>query len=218
MSNRHYWTKEEEEVLCEKYPHVPTKEISELLGVEYLRVYDKARRMGLKKSDAYLQSMKSGRLKKNDTRGKANRFKKGNIPWNKGKRFNAGENAKQRRFRRGELNGRAKELYKPLGHERVNKNGILERKIKSDGPSSQRWKSVHRMIFEEHNGPIPDGHIVVFIDGNRRNFDICNLECISKKENMRRNTVHNLPKELADIIQLKGVIQRKINDYERKNK
>lgn len=37
------------------------------------------------------------------------------------------------------------------------------------------------------------------------------VECISLAENMRRNSYHNYPKEIALAIQLRGVLNRKIN-------
>ncbi len=37
------------------------------------------------------------------------------------------------------------------------------------------------------------------------------LECITRRENMARNTVHNLPKELARLVQLQGAVKRQIN-------
>ncbi len=73
------------------------------------------------------------------------------------------------------------------------------------------WIQVHVIVWEKENGPVPDGHIVIFKDGNRSNFDISNLECISKRENLNRNSVHRLPKELAELCQLRGALNRQIN-------
>lgn len=43
------------------------------------------------------------------------------------------------------------------------------------------WRRKHRVIYEQAYGPIPDGHLVVFLDGNRENFDLDNLYCCSRK-------------------------------------
>lgn len=50
-----------------------------------------------------------------------------------------------------------------------------------------RWKLLHRLVWEEHNGPIPKNHVVTFLDGDWRNCDISNLMCISRGANCRAN-------------------------------
>ncbi len=37
------------------------------------------------------------------------------------------------------------------------------------------------------------------------------VECVSLAENMRRNTVHNMPKELVDVVRIRAVLTRHIN-------
>ncbi|MGP0074877.1 MAG: HNH endonuclease signature motif containing protein [Bryobacteraceae bacterium] len=70
-------------------------------------------------------------------------------------------------------------------------------------------------VWEQHRGPIPPGHIVVFKDRDRSNCAIENLELISKAENARRNRMWNedvMPRELAEVIQLNGVLKRKLRE------
>lgn len=50
-----------------------------------------------------------------------------------------------------------------------------------------RWKLLHRLVWEEHNGPIPKNHVITFLDGNWQNCDISNLMCISRGANCRAN-------------------------------
>ena len=50
-----------------------------------------------------------------------------------------------------------------------------------------RWKLLHRLVWEEHNGPIPPNHVITFLDGNWQNCDISNLMCISRGANCRAN-------------------------------
>jgi hypothetical protein len=57
----------------------------------------------------------------------------------------------------------------------------------------------------------------VFINGNRDDLRIENLDCLPRRELMRRNSVHNLPKELVQVVRLKGALQRKINELEGKH-
>ena len=42
----------------------------------------------------------------------------------------------------------------------------------------RRGKRLHRMVWEHHHGPVPKGHHVHHIDGDRSNNDISNLECL----------------------------------------
>ena len=41
---------------------------------------------------------------------------------------------------------------------------------------------IHRGCWEAHHGPIPEGHAVHHIDGNRQHNEIDNLLCMSKSE------------------------------------
>lgn len=60
----------------------------------------------------------------------------------------------------------------------------------------------------------PIGHALVFRDGNKANLDINNLELITRRELMARNTVHRLPKDVALAVQMLGALRRQINNRE----
>lgn len=117
------------------------------------------------------------------------------------------------RFKKGER----PHSWVPVGSCRVTKDGTLQRKVSDrKGPPNLRWRSVHELVWIEHNGPVPDGHVVVFKPGQKTTIltqiTIDRVECISWAENMQRNSVHtNYPKEVAQLIQLRGVLTRKIN-------
>lgn len=66
----------------------------------------------------------------------------------------------------------------PIGSERFTKDGYLQIKIK-DGNKNNNWIVKHRLIWEQHNGPVPPKHRVVFLDGDKNNLDISNLELMS---------------------------------------
>ncbi len=46
------------------------------------------------------------------------------------------------------------------------------------------WKQKQNWVYEEEYGEIPQGSIVIFLDGDSTNFNISNLKCITKKEHV----------------------------------
>lgn len=109
-------------------------------------------------------------------------FKKGQIPWNKGKRGVNYEGCKATQFKKGHKPAN----WRPLGSERISKDGYIEVKI-ADGRLNKNWKAKHVMIWEEHNGPVPSGHAVIFGDRNKRNFNLDNLILVSRAQLARMN-------------------------------
>lgn len=63
----------------------------------------------------------------------------------------------------------------PIGSEGLQGNYVI---VKT---ASAQWRYKHAAIWESIHGPIPPGHMVVFGDGNRRNFDPSNLFLVSKR-------------------------------------
>lgn len=211
MTVRRYWTEREVAELRALYPDTTTREIAERLGRTEAQVYNKANGMGLRKSEQYLASPAASRLRPGAHIGKASQFKKGNKPWNAGKKgYDPGGRSPETRFKKGAR----PHTWVPIGTETVDKDGYTKRKVRDDAPPGQsrrNWKFVHVLLWEEKNGPVPKGHAVVFKDGNKRNLRIDNLELVSRRDLMKRNSVHRLPKEWAQIVQLKGALQRQIN-------
>lgn len=57
-----------------------------------------------------------------------------------------------------------------------------KRSLKYIRINSGQWKALHRHTWEQHNGPIPKGHVISFKDGDSLNCDIDNLEMIAHRE------------------------------------
>lgn len=209
---RHRWTDSEIRLLTRLYPDTPTADIAKQLGMTVERVYSKAALLGLKKSDAYLASPAACRLRRGDNVGAEYRFKKGQVPANKGLKGVTYEGCIATQFKKGHRGGRAQEIYQPIGAERISKDGYLQRKVNDDMPLQKRWRGVHIIVWEAVNGPLPKGHAVVFRDGNKQHITLDNLELVTRGELMRRNSYHtNYPKEVAQLVQLRGAITRQIN-------
>lgn len=96
--------------------------------------------------------------------GRTGCFQPGQAPPNKGRRCPPGvgghhPNARRTQFKKGHgRSGVAVKLYKPIGTERLSKNGYRERKIHDGMPLQSRWRAVHLIEWEAANGPIPPGH------------------------------------------------------------
>lgn len=207
-ARRFIWNADQEKLLRERYPDTVTAKLAELIGCNINSIYRKANLLGLKKSAAFLASAECGRLHISD--GTNTRFKRGGTPWNKGKKL-PGHGCKETQFKPGHLGGRAAQIYRPIGSERISRDGYLERKIHDGLPMQSRWRAVHLLIWEAANGPIPPSHAIVFKDGNKQNIVLDNLEMITRQALMRRNSMHNYGPEIARLHQLQGAITRQIN-------
>ena len=206
-----FWTEEEKNIVREMYPEHLASEIAEIIGKTTVGVQQMAAKLGVRSTPEKIA--RTGKMSQNHPNVIATRYKKGNVPPNKGKKVSAEvyEKMKPHMFKKGEtpLN------YRPVGSERVNVEGYVEIKV----ADPKTWKLKHRVIWEEAHGPIPEGHNIQFKDGNSLNVQLDNLYMISKADQLRNenSSVARYPQELRQIIALKGAIKRKINDYNRKN-
>lgn len=227
MKPRHYWTAQEIAVLRARYADEATAAIGEDLHRAPRSVYAKANELGLRKSAAFYALPLSGRLRPGARLGGSTRFKPGHQTWNKGTHFKAGGRSVQTQFKKGERRGRANLNYKPIGTYRLSKDGYLQRKVTDAGTCNReyarRWVNVHRLVWQAAHGRIPRGHVVWFKPGQRTavldEITADRLECITNAESMRRNSIHTrYPPEVAKLIQLRGVLTRKLNTKEQHEK
>lgn len=197
------------EIIRQRFPHEKTQGIADDLGFTYSQVANRAFSMGLKKTLEFKRSESSGRTNLIEG-GKKFRYTPGHTPFNKGKEMPAEiyEKVKATMFKKGNR----PHNWKPDGT-------IVERK---DADQSGRvylyykvrdskWILYHNKVWIDHNGPIPKGSLIRFIDGNTRNCDISNLEMVSMKDNMARNTIQRFPEEIQAIIKLTSKLNKKIN-------
>lgn len=120
-------------------------------------------------------------------------YQKGHAPGNKGKKLEEyvgearaaeiRERIAPTQFKKGEAP--MNEL--PVGSIVVNAQGYKLRKRQMNGTLWERWEFLHRAVWTEHNGPIPDGMMVIFRDNDRLNCDVSNLTLVSKSENAALN-------------------------------
>lgn len=207
--SRSPWTPRQLDLLRKHYPNQRAIDLVSIVGHSKTSIYGKAKQLGLRKSEEFLNSALSGRT--DGKRGAAGRFKKGVIPWNTGIKGVA-TGGKDTQFKKGTM----PHNWLPIGSYRISGDGYLEVKFSDDpGPPNHRWKPVHRTVWEEANGAIPNTHKVVFKPGMKttvlEEITVDRLELLSHAELMHRNTIHNYPDTLVKAMQLKGALVRKIN-------
>ena len=214
LAPRHRWTSVELELLRRNYADSLTKDIATELGVRSEMVYAMANRLGLHKTPEFHAATASMRQRELVAAGRHKGFEKGHVPANKGRKrpgWSAG-NMASNWFEKGHK----PHTTLPVGSYRVNGDGFLDVKFaETPGRYTMRWKPVHRVVWERAHGPIPKGHVVRFKPGRRstvlHEITLDALELLTHAQNLALNSVHNLPKDLAKIAQLRGALNRQIN-------
>ncbi len=176
---RTLWRRGDEGLLRKLYPNMRTATVAHRLGRSLSAVYGHARLLGLVKSETYLASPAACRLRRGNHVGAAYRFPKGHVPANKGLRrpgWHAGR-MRETWFRKGQ----AGHNWKPIGGERV-VQGYCYTKVSDVRrvPWTVNWKPTHVLRWTAANGPIPDGHCLKSLDGNRLNTDPSNWTAIPR--------------------------------------
>lgn len=223
IARRRPWTPEEDAIIRQRFSHEPTAPIAATLARSQAAIYQRAYALGLKKSAAYLASPQSGRTG-HDDRGKGGWFPKGHVPYNKGiphrKGWAPGRMAAHQ-FKKGCRQGIAAKNWMPVGTINL-VDGYLRIKVREARSgeaygygNTKVWLLLQRHVWEQANGPVPAGYVVVFKDRNPQNCALDNLELVSRRDLMLRNSVHNLPKPIAQAIQLLGALNRQIRKRER---
>ena len=206
----HAWSFIDEYVLRRVYPHYRGEDIAVVMGIPLRKIYAKAKRLGLTKSDEFFNGPLSGRT--DGKGGSSTRFRKGNVPWTKGTNHNAGGRSIETRFKKGQRP--INEM--PIGSYRVNGDGYVEVKFADEpGPYYRRWVPIHRKVWIEAHGPIPPKHMIVFKDNKRttnpEEIIADRLECIDMAENARRNNMWLNHPEWARLVHIKAQITRRVN-------
>ena len=204
-----HWTNDELGYLRAHYPTTPSADMVSALGRPAKAIGLMARKLGLNKTPEYLAAH-------------AGRFPHGLQPWNKGVRGRTGhqDGCRATQFKPGRP-AKDSANYRPIGSIRLSVYGYIEQKVTDDRSlyPARRWSPVHRLVWERDAGPIPPGHIVVFKRGqlttDPKLITIDRLECITRAENMRRNTCHRYGKDVATLVQLRAAITRQIRKKEK---
>lgn len=110
--------------------------------------------------------------------GRTGQFSKGNVSHNKGKKGQYAPGSEKGWFKKGVL----PHNHRGAGHERIDtKDGYVIMIVDETNPwtgAATRPVHKHRYLWEQQNGPIPDGHVLKCLDGDKTNTDPSNWELI----------------------------------------
>ena len=94
--------------------------------------------------------------------------------------------------------GRIPQNHKPIGSERIeNRDGYI--KIKIGEPD--KWELKHKFIYEKYYGEVKEDEVIMFLDGNKTNFNIENLYKVSRHQLLLLNK-NKLIYENAELTKL----------------
>lgn len=200
-STSRIFSPEAQEFIRENAKGRSSKELTELVNRKFRTEYNE-------------KQIKSYKQRNKIRSGVTGCFEKGFTPWNKGGKVSPETYEKMKRtfFKKGSIPPR----LRPVGSERISVEGYVE--VKVDG--HKNWKSKQRLIWEKENGKIPSGHVVIFADGNKQNFEIDNLICVSRAVLCQMNK-NGLVHKNADLTKAGVAITRlsmKIKDIQKKKK
>ena len=192
MIKKTKWTDEVIEFMINNYQSKDNIELANLLN-EKFNLNTNADRVSNEKSK--LKRLKGINLQTGINRGC---IKKGNVPKNKGLKWNdylskeSQEKCRKTTYQKGNI----PQNHRKIGSERINVDGYVEIKVAEPNV----WKLKHRVIYESMYGDIPTDSKVIFLDNNKLNLDIDNLKCIKSSEEliMNQNKLRYNNKELTE--------------------
>lgn len=187
------WNQKELDLLGLLWPNTPTDEIAVIIGRKGAYCWKKAKDLGLQRTPKFLEQQQKMFADTLRLHGEKSRFKKGDVAYNKGKKWNDFmPKESQERSRKTQFPKRnVPQNWKPIGWERISRDGYVEVKIRDDYGKNRvnNFELKHRLLWEKINGPVPAGMMVKFKDGDKMNITIDNLFLASKKDNLIDNTM-----------------------------
>ena len=145
--------------------------------------------------------------------GRCGRFEGGHVPANKGKAMPYNPNSARHQFKKGH----SPHNTKYAGHERVSKDGYVEISIEEKDPHTgfeRRYVLKHRHLWEQANGPVPDGMALKCLDCNKLNTNPSNWKLLPRSMLPRLNGrfgrgYDNAPDEIKPTIMAVTELERR---------
>lgn len=183
-------------------------------GREFRRAFDRA-----EVTDAQIVTWRKNNQVKT---GRTGRFEKGLVPWSKGRKLPPNENSARTQFQPGQRPHTAR----PIGYESVSRDGYVL--ICVDRPNPWRPGQATHMTFKHKelwiaaHGPIPAGHVLKCLDGDKTNCDPSNWQAIPISMLPRLNgksgrDYDRAPVELKPVIMATAQLEDAIKKRRRRN-
>lgn len=153
----HNYTPEEREFIERNYLGIKSGDLAQMFNAEF-------------GTDLSRGQIKAYLTNHNLRNGVVCRFSKGHVPANKGKKMSAEvyARASATMFKKGHVPVN----HRPVGSERIDsKDGYHLIKV----AEPNKWRLKHVILWEQHNGPVPKGHKIVFANQNKDDIRIDNL-------------------------------------------
>lgn len=190
-------TVEQNAVVKEYYLIVPIKELARQFGRSPTAVKTSMRRQGLKLPLDIAQSRRNFQLRKaapNKGKKWADMFSEEQI-----------EVLKKRTFKKG--NKPHNTLSDGIITTRLDKRKVLQKYIRIE---ENRWLSLSVFNWEQVHGKVEKGACIIFKNGDTMNCDIENLECISREELMKRNSIARFSPDLRSAISILSKLKKQL--------
>lgn len=153
--------------------------------------------------------------------GLTGHFQKGQPSWTKGLTWDdfmpkeSQEHSRTTQFKKGHVphNGGA-----PIGElrERTDKRGNVYVYEKTAQPST--WRPKHVVEWEKHNGPVPEGCLITFCDGDTTNWNIENLILCTRAQHIIKNhlNVHGYDRKSEEVANRIADLKHAISEKKKK--
>jgi len=191
-------TRKQSDWLGEHYVDISVRDITKLFNQRYGK-------------DLTTEQIKAFMSNRGFKSGRTGCYKKGHEPANKGCEHRPGY-APGRMAETQFKAGPRPDLRFPIWHERTDKHGYILMKCPITNPHTGVFGyhiPKHKWIWEQANGPIPENHVLTFIDDDTGNCVLDNLELITRSELCRRNKMQckQADPEIRDSIKFVAKLQ-----------
>jgi hypothetical protein len=148
--------------------------------------------------------------------GRDGRFGKGQKVWNDGLAGKGVCRPNRGSFRKGDVPANTLPMYT----ERINKDGFVEIKVPVPNPyTGAKTRFMHKQVWvwEQANGPVPEDHVIRFLDGDKTNCSPDNLGLFTRAESleMTRLGFSEVEKEAKPAMAALGQLSARTRKAER---
>lgn len=161
------YTDEMKEFIIKHYKGITSKDLANIFNEKF-------------KTDIRESQMKGFKSNNRLASGVDCKFVKGQTSYNKGQKGVYYKGCEKGWFKKGD----SPHNHKPVGSERIdNKDGYTL--VKTKEPKT--WELKQHIIWKQHNGEIPKGYKVIFLNRDKTDLRIENLAIVSKAELLTMN-------------------------------